>query len=375
MHEATKRKFRANYGARGAAYLPRAVLLFHLQVAIILLVALTILVVFAHTEMREKAFYIALTSVALFVVVGGTLFNFVGRFRMALVLTVFAMYAFPWTSIVYERIVHSGDLIPTIYIIIPAQVSALFLSGRAMAVIGTIQTAGFCALVLTDPARDAYNWASLVCFVVFASALGAITSYVFRSQYDGAVRTKEQLKESERRLGDISVRDALTGLYNRRRMEDVLSVLIGAKDAGFGTAMLDVDDYKAVNDKYGHACGDALLREIADVIVAILVPGEVAFRYGGDEFLITLSGADAESVRARGEAIRRAVESARYACLGAKGIGVTISVGISLFPDCGNGRDAILRAADRALYVAKRTGKNRVVTCEMLRDSTHVAES
>ncbi len=370
VHEAAKKRMEMCYGDHGAEKKSRAVLLLHLQVVLSALVALSVAVVFAYTPMDCKAFYLALTSLTLGVILLGGYLNLSGRYAFALTLTVAAMCVSPWVSIIHERIVHSGDLIPTVYVIIPAQISALFLSAAMMAGLGLVQSVLFLTLVLTDAARDNYNWPSLVCFVLFAAALGSFTSQMISRQHNKAIRMQEALRESERKLTEISVHDALTGLYNRRRMEDVLAALIGKPDARFGVAMLDVDDYKGVNDKYGHACGDDLIREIAGTIVGALAPGECAFRYGGDEFLITLSGADIAAAKARGEAVRETIEATRYVCLDNEWIPITASVGVSFFPVCGADRDAILRDADRALYTAKHSGKNRVVTSGMLQNAT-----
>jgi diguanylate cyclase (GGDEF)-like protein len=371
VHKAVEKRFKANYGDCGAVVLSRAVLLLHLQIVLNFLSALTVLFVLFYTGSRDRIFYLALTSLTLLAAAGGTRANFAGMYRPALAFTVFVMLISPWTSIVYERIVNSSDILPMVYVIIPVQVGALFLSARAMIAIGLIQSGGFLAMLLTNPARGGYNWGSLLCFVLFATALGAITGYIIRRQYDKAVQMKVALEESERQLEDISRRDALTGLYNRRHMEEALAELVG-REPRFGVAMLDVDDYKAVNDKYGHACGDEIIRKIADVIASTLAPGDVAFRYGGDEFLITLAGADAEAAVARGEAVRQAVEGARFVCPGAGRVGITVSMGVSFFPDCGVDRAAVLRAADRALYAAKHCGKNRVMTCAMLEDPARV---
>ena len=358
------------YGDHGAEKRSRAVLLLHIQVVLAVLVALTVAVVFVYTKMDDKAFYLALTTATLAAFLLGGYLSLSGRYTCALAVTVSAIYVSPWASIIYERIVHSGDLIPAIYVIIPAQISALFLSASLMACLGLIQSGLFFMLVLTDASRDNYNWLSLVLFVLFAAALGSFTSQMISRQHNKAIRMQEALRESERQLIEISAHDALTGLYNRRRMEDVLAALIGKPDARFGIAMLDVDNYKAVNDRYGHACGDDLIREIADTIAGALAPSESAFRYGGDEFLITFPGADIAGAKERGEAVRRAIEAARYVCLGDERIPITASVGVSFFPICGADRDAVLRDADRALYTAKHCGKNRVVTGGTLQCAT-----
>ncbi len=374
VHKAARKRMNVHYREHGAVRLSRAVLLLHIQCVLIVVLALIVGVVLFYTGKDKQSFYLTLVLALLFMTVTAAVFNFIGRFSLALAMTGLILYAGPWASAIFERTVHSGDLIPIIYIIVPTPVCALLLSGRTMTLLGALQCVAFGALVLTDPAHAFYNWPSLICFVFLMTVLGATTSHVARLQYDESILVQEKLAKSEARLTDLSRHDELTGLFNRRHMEDALAALVGRQNQCFGVAMLDIDNYKAINDMHGHACGDALIREIAKVIAGVLLPAEAAFRYGGDEFLITLACTDCTALRARGEALRSAIEKTRFQCPEADEIAITASVGVSLFPACGRDRDAVLRAADRALYTAKHSGKNRVVTCEMLCDAPIVAE-
>lgn len=157
--------------------------------------------------------------------------------------------------------------------------------------------------------------------------------------------------------------DELTGLANRRQAERVLGIEL-TRAARFGTplavALIDLDDFKGVNDVYGHQAGDAVLRELADVLGAGLRQFDVAARWGGEEFLVVLPGTDAVGATRVAERLRAAVAGRAVPTPGGAVLHVTASVGVASYPACQT-REEVVAAADEALYEAKRTGKNRVV--------------
>jgi diguanylate cyclase (GGDEF)-like protein len=157
--------------------------------------------------------------------------------------------------------------------------------------------------------------------------------------------------------------DPLTGLYNRRfgmtrlREEYVRSVQI---EGALGVIMFDIDHFKAVNDTYGHSIGDRVIRQIADTARAVLREGDIIIRLGGDEFLAVLIGASLHDVGLTAEKFRRQIEE-KLISYGDQQIHVTVSLGGVSYPefDC-NGEQDLIDAADRALYIAKNSGRNRV---------------
>lgn len=197
-----------------------------------------------------------------------------------------------------------------------------------------------------------------------------------------AVFMMDTVRRREARLRELVVKDALTALYNRRYFFYRLnSEIQRAKRYGrtLSLLILDVDDFKKFNDAQGHLAGDELLRDLAARMAAVIRRSDtkpsyevdIACRYGGEEFAIILpeaasaqGAAAAERIRAsietRGavvvaERIRRKIEQSRF-----EGRGATVSVGVSSYPEHGTDLDAMLKAADVALYHAKATGKNRV---------------
>jgi len=158
--------------------------------------------------------------------------------------------------------------------------------------------------------------------------------------------------------------DELTGLPNRRRFMRALTTEIArAKRSGgtFGVLMLDIDDFKRVNDRFGHDAGDRVLCVFADVLRSAMRETDVAARIGGEEFACLLPSSDEAGAHGLAERIR--VDLARRAIPLPDGreVTVTASLGIAAYPE-GKTAEGLLRAADRALYRAKAEGKNRVAS-------------
>ncbi|NQU43150.1 diguanylate cyclase [bacterium] len=169
-----------------------------------------------------------------------------------------------------------------------------------------------------------------------------------------------------------SIRDQLTGLYNRRHMEDSLAREMHRarrREKPMGIIMLDVDHFKRFNDTYGHEDGDILLRELGALLQANVRLEDIACRYGGEEFIVILPDAPIEIVARRAEVLRKRVADG----LKIKQDPVTVSVGVSVFPDHGLTAEAVVSAADQALYQAKKQGRNQVVVCQP-RNSEEVIE-
>ena len=172
-----------------------------------------------------------------------------------------------------------------------------------------------------------------------------------------------KLRESMR---DLSIRDPLTGLFNRRYMEEALAQELHRttrNDAQLAVIMIDIDHFKQFNDTFGHDGGDAILRALGELFKKHVRGSDIACRYGGEEFMLILSPSTAEGARQRAEKIREnagllAVNHANRE-LGA----ITLSLGVAIVPDHASAAAAIVKAADVALYQAKRGGRNQVVMC------------
>jgi diguanylate cyclase (GGDEF)-like protein/PAS domain S-box-containing protein len=160
-----------------------------------------------------------------------------------------------------------------------------------------------------------------------------------------------------------SVRDALTGLYNRRYLEEVLdreTRRAGRAGQSMGILMLDLDHFKRFNDTYGHDAGDVVLRETAAFLLKNVRAEDFVCRYGGEEFVVILPTADLEGSTARGEKLRSKMRELSIMHQG-KSLGmVTLSVGVAAFPAHAMSPKELMAAADAALYEAKRGGRDQV---------------
>ncbi|MGO8793956.1 MAG: diguanylate cyclase [Candidatus Sulfotelmatobacter sp.] len=161
-----------------------------------------------------------------------------------------------------------------------------------------------------------------------------------------------------------SVRDALTGLYNRRYLEEVLEREVrraGRAAQSLGILMIDLDHFKTFNDTYGHDAGDAVLRETAACLLKGVRAEDFVCRFGGEEFIVILPTAKMQVSRARAERLRTRIRELQIAYQG-KPLGmVTISAGVAAFPAHGTSPKQLMAAADAALYEAKRQGRDQVV--------------
>jgi diguanylate cyclase (GGDEF)-like protein len=162
----------------------------------------------------------------------------------------------------------------------------------------------------------------------------------------------------------LSVTDPLTGIGNVRMLTHTLAREVeraGRYGHSLSVLMLDLDRFKAVNDSHGHARGDVVLAELAHRIVRCVRDIDTVARYGGEEFCVLLpeTGRDGAEVVAR--RILTAVSGEPFVAPGATPLHVTVSIGVAAFPEDGRTGDEVMRVADRALYEAKRTGRDRVV--------------
>jgi diguanylate cyclase (GGDEF)-like protein/PAS domain S-box-containing protein len=174
-------------------------------------------------------------------------------------------------------------------------------------------------------------------------------------------RIEQALRET---LEERAMRDALTGLFNRRVLDDALPLEIARarrRSRTVAVIMGDIDHFKHINDRHGHACGDAVLRRVALLLQVGMRAGDVLCRYGGEEFTMILPECTLASACQRTEAIRVAIEQTDWAAKECQVEGVTLSFGVAAYPEHGNTAEEVLRAADRALLQAKAAGRNRVV--------------
>lgn len=175
------------------------------------------------------------------------------------------------------------------------------------------------------------------------------------------------------KLRSQAIRDPLTGLFNRRYMEETLDREIrraARHKYSVGLIMCDIDQMKPINDRYGHDAGDVVLRQMGGLMKKIFRGEDVACRYGGDEFMVILPEASLSDVWQRAESLREAVKKTSYEYEG-KSIGsVTVSIGVAAYPDLGSTVERLIQASDAAAYLAKHEGGDRVMIAHHTDDNS-----
>jgi diguanylate cyclase (GGDEF)-like protein len=179
------------------------------------------------------------------------------------------------------------------------------------------------------------------------------------------VRTR---RRTESRLQAMVDRDSLTGLYNRRYFEQAVSREIARAKRGrasFGVLFADADHFKELNDAHGHAAGDAVLVTLGRHLQSCVRAEDIVCRYGGEEFVVLLVRANRDGIVVAAERMRNGVISLRVQGFGQTLSPPTLSIGTAVWPEHGHDGEALMRAADAALYRAKRAGRNRVEVAEL----------
>jgi diguanylate cyclase (GGDEF)-like protein len=164
-----------------------------------------------------------------------------------------------------------------------------------------------------------------------------------------------------------SIKDPLTGLYNRRYLTEMLDREIRRavrSEQSLGILMLDLDHFKKFNDTYGHDAGDTVLREAASFLTKSIRVEDIVCRFGGEEFVVILPTADLNASHARAERIRSKIRELAVLHQGQSLGMITVSIGVAALPEHGTSPTELLEAADAALYRAKREGRDRVVNAD-----------
>lgn len=176
-----------------------------------------------------------------------------------------------------------------------------------------------------------------------------------------------ELQTINRRLHELANRDGLTNVFNRRYLDETLprEIMRATRhNTGVGIILIDLDHFKQVNDTHGHAGGDSVLRIVAEFLQAQVRGEDLVYRYGGEEFVLMLPGANRSATLQRAQQIHTALAQLPIQISPGVSTSVTGSIGVATFPDHGNTTDELLLAADHALYAAKHGGRNRIVVAD-----------
>jgi len=190
-------------------------------------------------------------------------------------------------------------------------------------------------------------------------------SATLKSELDAARRTLEKQREELKRLKEFSFKDQLTGLYTRKYMEEALNTVLynfNRYSRPCSIIMLDLDDFKKINDTYGHLAGDTVLKTVASVVQRIIRRSDIPVRYGGDEFIVILPDTMLEDAVTVGEKIANKVQTIKFDKNGTN-FKCTISVGVTHIKE-GDTIETLLERVDQALYETKDKGKKGITVIE-----------
>lgn len=203
-------------------------------------------------------------------------------------------------------------------------------------------------------------FSSFISYVLENKFLNEHMERIIEERTETIRELNRELEEKIESVTRISETDALTGVYNRLKIDRLFGEILASterENGTFGLILFDIDNFKKINDSYGHLKGDEVLVAIAKDVSEALSPAACFGRWGGEEFLVLLPGATAEESRVQAEMLRRTVCGVTV-----PGVGdVSCSFGVAVYTR-GMDSDALIQQADRAMYLAKARGKNRVET-------------
>jgi two-component system, cell cycle response regulator len=182
-------------------------------------------------------------------------------------------------------------------------------------------------------------------------------------------RYQEALKANYKQSISMAITDGLTGLYNRHYLNTHLTNMVRealTKNKALTLLMMDLDNFKSINDTYGHDVGDRVLCEVAKAIVACTRGADLVARFGGEEFVVLMPETDVKPAMEAAERIRRRMAETLIPVAPDKTEVRTISIGVAAINPIGDSAESLLKRADNAAYEAKRGGKNRVCVAESL---------
>jgi len=244
-------------------------------------------------------------------------------------------------------------------------------TGRSF-VVNDVQVEPFCPSKFVLPSNGSYYCGPLIAggIIIGSVRMEAARDLwtpdrqrLLESYLSGAASALSNLRLLDRMKQQANI-DMLTGLYNRRFLEDYarkLFAIAKRREQPVGMIMLDLDHFKNFNDAYGHEVGDRILRHFAKTVTASMRETNLAARYGGEEFIVILPDTSAKSCALVADRIRKAVMTMMVPSNTEKPLPqLTVSVGVAAFPEHGHTLEEIIQASDKALYESKRAGRNRV---------------
>ncbi|MHC1740244.1 MAG: GGDEF domain-containing protein [Anaerolineaceae bacterium] len=339
-----------------------------LLVLFVLVFATLILVLIVNPLNSSRNIGYVLLIFGLLLLVGITYgLNRNGHYYLAAGLIIICAVIGPWGSLFFDPNILQGDIIPLTFVLISVILSSILLSPLHTIVLAALQWIALLLLPLLSLDTEKINWPSFLAFVFFTSLLSVVSSTIYKNDLALIDRQAIELSKSAEKLREESIRDYLTGLFNRRYLEETLDREINRaarKLLPVGIIMIDIDHFKDLNDSLGHDGGDAFLAEMGKLLKKSLRFSDIACRFGGEEFVLVLPEASQTIVKKRAEYLAQEVKKICIDPSCKTPVLITISQGVAAYPINGVTGKEILKAADNALYQAKREGRDRVVVAK-----------
>jgi diguanylate cyclase (GGDEF)-like protein len=259
-------------------------------------------------------------------------------------------------------ITYPDDLQFLFFLILGGLVGSLFLSARATATIFFVTIIGLLVLPAFAPGLSAKNNIIALIFILTVGGL-VVMAAALRQRYLEKLNWRtQQLVESEARFRELSIRDSLTGLFNRRNLFDLGRIEISRAERfnrPFSVLILDIDHFKRINDNHGHPAGDIVLQEIARLCREAVRDIDLVGRYGGEEFIILMPETDLLTATKVAERMRERIEQSLIP-LDGRFETITVSIGVAVKDENTAELETLIARADQAMYIAKHRGRNRV---------------
>lgn len=233
-----------------------------------------------------------------------------------------------------------------------------------------ITAGGFAILAVTLLLNSAYTFVNTADTTVIIAAMElpglTIAGFILGSLVSIFGFVTMVYDENSKQLERLATHDGLTGVYNRRTIMEILKVASANSrrdKTPLSVLMIDLDDFKQVNDKHGHMEGDVVLEEVANTLVRVMRENDSMGRYGGEEFLAVLPNTDQEGAGILAERVRSVVDKEAFVSRG-EVIGITTSIGVAFAPVVESDGEILLQRADEALFGAKKKGRDQVVMAD-----------
>jgi len=319
-----------------------------------------ILVFNPHRDPRFHQYIILISGLSIFSIFLQVL-NCAGFYYASATLLVIGTALSPWVSLLIDPSILQGDFVPLIYVTISTLLSSIFLPIHITITLTFLQFTGISLVFLFSPASASFNWISLLAYVFLISVLSILKNSIIQHDMKQITDQASQLVIQKAILREQATHDDLTGLFNRRYFVETLKYEVQrgtSEKNAFGIVLMDVDHFKRINDTCGHSIGDVVIQGVGNFLANHVRGSDVACRYGGDEFILILPNTTQETTRERAEQLRNGMKNLSLP------VGITISLGIAIFPENGTDGETLLRSADAALYRAKQNGGDCVFTAK-----------